>query len=332
MTEHEQIDSASPLMLTISSGQQPQRLDQFLTHALPQISRHKVHQLIEAGLVTVDDHVPKKSHKISPGEVVAIYFKDQPPQDVKPEAMELDIAYEDEHLLIVNKPAGMVVHPAHGHFEGTLVNGLLHHLGLDDVGPTIRPGIVHRLDKGTSGLLVVAKSEHVHRLLTEQFSAHTIKREYAALAWGRFDANEGTIDEPIGRHPGDRKRFSVVRGGKLSVTHYTVHETFASCSFLTLRLETGRTHQIRVHLSHIRHPIVGDPDYGGREKRLGGLPGPRRRLMEQVLSLLDRPALHARTLQIFHPVLKKDMKFEANLTEDFVNALEILRSDSLKDT
>lgn len=332
MCDENSTNTQTPLILTVAAGQQPERLDIFLTHALPQISRHKVHQLLEAGLITVDDKIPKKSRKISPGEKIAVYFKDQPPQDVRPEAIPLDITYEDEHLLIVNKPAGMVVHPAHGHFEGTLVNALLYYLGLDDAGPTIRPGIVHRLDKGTSGLLVIAKDELVHRKLTEQFSEHTVEREYTALAWGRFQDNEGTIEEPLGRHPGDRKRFSVVRGGKQALTHYVVLETYTSCSLLTLKLGTGRTHQIRVHLSYIRHPVFGDPDYGGRTKRLGGLPGARRQSLEKLLNMLDHPALHARSLGFIHPISGQSMRFEAELREDFSKVLKIMREESLKAT
>lgn len=320
------IDSRAPLILKIAGGQERERLDRYLTHALPQISRHKVQELLEAGLITINDRIPKKSHKVAPGETIAIYFRDQTPQEVRPEAIPLDIAYEDEHLLVVNKPAGMVVHPAHGHFEGTLVNALLHHLGRDDAGPTIRPGIVHRLDKGTSGLLVVAKNEIVHRQLTEQFSRRTVEREYDAIVWGRFKENEGVIEAPLGRHPGDRKRFSVVRGGKSALTRYVVRETFNLCSLLALRLGTGRTHQIRVHLSHIHHPVFGDPDYGGRTKRLGGLPGERRQLMERLLEILDHPALHARTLGFVHPALGRVVTFEAELPKDFRKVLEMLRS------
>ncbi|MFH1011957.1 MAG: RluA family pseudouridine synthase [bacterium] len=328
MIADDSIDERKPLVLKITEGQERVRLDKYLVQALPQISRHKVHELLEAGLVTVNDRVPKKSHKISPGETIAVYFRDQKPQEVRPEAIPLDIRYEDEHLLVVNKPAGMVVHPAHGHFEGTLVNALLHHFGREDAGPTIRPGIVHRLDKGTSGLLVVAKNDIVHRHLTEQFSERTVKREYDALVWGRFKENEGTIEATLGRHPGDRKRFSVVRGGKRAVTHYVVRETFDLLSLLALRLGTGRTHQIRVHLSHIYHPVFGDPDYGGRTKRLGGLPGTRRQFMERLLSLLAHPALHARSLGFVHPVLRKDMSFEAEMPEDLGNALRMLREES----
>jgi len=328
MGEETAVDTRRPFVLKITAGQARVRLDRYLTAALPQISRHKVQELLEAGLVTVDDQVPKKSHRVTPGETIAVYFRDQPPQDIRPEAIPLDIAYEDEHLVVVNKPAGMVVHPAHGHFEGTLVNALLHHLGRDETGPTIRPGIVHRLDKGTSGLLVVAKNDVIHRHLTEQFSRRSVEREYDALVWGRFHENEGTVEAPLGRHPGDRKRFSVVRGGKGALTRYVVRETFEALSLLTLRLGTGRTHQIRVHLSYIHHPVFGDPDYGGRTKRLGGLPGARRQLLEKLLEVMEHPALHAKTLGFIHPVLERPMAFEAGLPDDFSKALEILRSKS----
>lgn len=279
----------------------------------------------------VNGSVPRKSYKVGPEETIEIYFRDQTPHDILAEAIPLDIRYEDDHLLVVNKSAGMVTHPAHGHFSGTLVNALLHHLGRTDAGPTIRPGIVHRLDKGTSGLLVVAKNDEVHRKLTDQFSARQVTREYRALVWGRFRENEGIVDANLGRHPGDRKRFAVLkRGGKTAVTTFRVLETFEDVSYLSLRLQTGRTHQIRTHLEHIRHPVLGDSTYGGRMKRLGDFPGIRRKWYRDLLDQIPEFALHARTLGFIHPVTQDRLEFSAELPDYFSNILDTIRKDAVE--
>jgi len=311
------------------------RIDRFLQQTLPSISRHKVHELIEAGLVRVrpessgESRLIKKSYKVGAGELVEVYFRDQPVHDVRPEAIPLDIVYEDAFLLVVNKPAGMVTHPAHGHFSGTLVNALMHHLGMQDAGKTIRPGIVHRLDKGTSGLLVVAKNEVVHRELTDQFAARDVKREYRALVWGRLKQNEGVIDAPLGRHPGDRKRFAVLsRGGKNAVTTFQVVETFLDTTFLALRLKTGRTHQIRIHLEHVGHPVFGDAIYGGRHKRLPNMSGARKKLFESLFEGIGEFALHARTLGFIHPATGEALDFSVEPPPNFSNVLKILRKEA----
>jgi 23S rRNA pseudouridine1911/1915/1917 synthase len=332
-----------PLLLTTAPGQQRLRIDRYLQQALPAISRHKVHELIDAGLVHVEGKVPKKSHKVGPGERIEIFFRDQPPSDVKPEDIPLDIYYEDDCLLVVNKPQGMVTHPAHGHFSGTLVNALMYYLirdaggGMRDevkslagIGENIRPGIVHRLDKGTSGLLVVAKTDLAHRRLTEQFASRTAKRVYKSLVWGRFRENKGTIDAPLGRHPGDRKRFAVVRrGGKTAVTTFHVEETFRDITFLSLRLGTGRTHQIRAHLEHEGHPVFGDPTYGGRLKRIGGMSGRKKKLYSDLLDTLPDVALHAEVLGFTHPETGRELEFSAPLPENVANVLKVLREDAL---
>ncbi len=319
----------TPFRLTIAPGQQRLRIDRYLQQALPAISRHKVHELIDAGLVHVDGKAPKKSYKIGPGELIEVFFRDQPPSDVRPEPIPLEIAYEDEFLLVVNKPQGMVTHPAHGHFSGTLVNALMHYLGQEDAGPTIRPGIVHRLDKGTSGLLVIAKNETVHRQLTSQFSAREVKRIYLSLVWGRFKESEGIVDAPLGRHPGDRKRFAVVRkGGKTAITTFKVEETFRDTSLLSLRLKTGRTHQIRIHLEYQGHPVFGDATYGGRHKRLMGMPGQRRNFYTGLIDLLPDVALHAQTLGFNHPITREDMEFSAPPPDNFSQILNLLREDA----
>ena len=273
----------------------------------------------------------KKSYKIGPGETVEIAFRDQTTHDIRPEAIPLEILYEDDALLIVNKPAGMVTHPAHGHFSGTLVNALMHHFGMEDAGQTIRPGIVHRLDKGTSGLLVVAKNDIVHRKLTDQFAARDVKREYRALVWGRFKMQDGVIDAPLGRHPGDRKRFAVVRrGGKTAVTTFHVEETFRDTTLLSLRLKTGRTHQIRTHLEHAGHPVFGDSTYGGRQKRLPNMPGARLKLFDELFDLIGDFALHARTLGFIHPVTGKEIDFAIEPPENFRRVVNALREEAVK--
>jgi 23S rRNA pseudouridine1911/1915/1917 synthase len=317
--------------MTIAPGQQRVRIDRYLQSALPSISRHKVHELIEAGLVRVNGQIPKKSYKLGPGELVEIFFRDQPASDVRPEAIPLEIVYEDEFLLVVNKPAGMVTHPAHGHFSGTLVNALMHHLGMSDPGKTIRPGIVHRLDKGTSGLLVVAKNDNVHRRLTDQFASREVQRQYLALVWGRFTEHEGIIDAPLGRHPGDRMRFAVVkRGGKEAVTTYRVDETFVDTTLLSLRLKTGRTHQIRAHLEHAGHPVFGDATYSGRHKRLPNMSGTRKKFFGELFEEIGEFALHARTLGFTHPATGEALAFSVEPPPYFVKVVNVLRSETLK--
>ncbi len=289
--------------------------------------------------------MPKKSHRVGPNETIEIYFRDQTRKEIRAQEIALDILFEDDYLLVVNKPAGMVTHPAHGHFEGTLVNALMFHLGertfvadsnkdgKPDEGnfASIRPGIVHRLDKGTSGLLVVAKSESIHRKLTEQFSARTVEREYVSLVWGRFKETTGEISAPLARHPGDRKRFAVARrGGKEAITTFRILETFRDTTLLALKLRTGRTHQIRVHLEHRGHPVFGDSTYGGGPKRLTALSGAKRKFYEESMALFSEFALHARTLGFVHPVTKKTLFFTREVPSYFAKLLILLRQDAEK--
>jgi 23S rRNA pseudouridine1911/1915/1917 synthase len=318
----------TPYQLRTAQGQHPLRIDRFLQQALPAISRNKIHELIDSGLVFVDGEIPRKSQKLSGNQLIEILFREQPPSDILAEDIRLDIPYEDDDLLVVNKPSGMVTHPAHGNFSGTLVNALLHHFGRENAGTNMRPGIVHRLDKGTSGLLVVAKNEFVHRKLTDQFAAREVKREYRALVWGRIRENEGIIETQLGRHPGDRKRFAVVRkGGKHAITTYKVIETFPDISYLALHLKTGRTHQIRVHLSYQGNPVFGDDAYGGRMKRVSGFPGARKKMYSELLAGLDHFALHARTLGFIHPTTNKTLEFAVDPPPNFLNVLNKLRLD-----
>jgi 23S rRNA pseudouridine1911/1915/1917 synthase len=255
-----------------------------------------------------------------------------PPPEVLPENIPLPILYEDEHLLVVDKPAGMVVHPAYGHYTGTLVNALLYHCNvLSALQDATRPGIVHRIDKETSGLLVVAKNDAAHARLARQFARRTIEREYQALVWGLFREATGVIEAQLGRSKADRKKMAVVAGGKIAITEYTVLERFRYLSLLSLKLRTGRTHQIRVHLAHIHHPVFGDPAYSGRQIAWG--PGtPRQKAeVQQLLKILPRQALHARTLGFVHPVSGHHVSFESPIPPDMLRVLEILRASALSD-
>ncbi|WP_246142871.1 RluA family pseudouridine synthase [Pasteuria penetrans] len=265
------------------------RLDRALTHFEPSWSRTQVQSWIDAGRVLVDGLQARASQRVRPGMRIVVSIPPAVPSRLQPEDVPLDVRYEDDDVLVVNKPAGMVVHPAPGHYEGTLVNALLAHCGdsLRGVGGECRPGIVHRLDKDTSGLLVVAKHDTAHRLMTQQLRDRRVKRMYWALVQGRIPRETGRVDAPIARDPLDRKRFRVLNKGKRSITHYVVEKRFAYATLVRCRLETGRTHQIRVHCKYMGFPILGDPVYGPRKSRYH----------------LDLPgqALHAGELGFHHP-------------------------------
>jgi len=313
----------------VPEGKKKERIDTFLTNSIENATRSKVQKSIEAELVRVNGKVVKANYKIKPYDVIEAIQPITPrPEDVEPENIPLDIVYEDEWLLVVNKPAGMVAHPAYANYTGTLVNALLHHTkNLSDINEPGRPGIVHRLDKDTSGLLVVAKDDWVHAKLAEQFSKHTAEREYNAICWGRFDKNEGTIETYITRSKKDRKKFAVSQNeGKQAITKYKVIEEFEFTSLIKLILKTGRTHQIRVHLSSIGKPIFGDSTYGGREIRSGSeLPQIKKRA-HHLLDLMPRQALHAKTLGFTHPKTKKVLHFDSNLPEDFQQLILMLKN------
>jgi len=304
-----------------------ERLDVLVTNRLPKISRSRVQKLIREGRILVDGKLLKPSAKIPGGSRIEVAFPHPPRPAAAAEEIPLDVIYEDPYLLVVNKPAGMVVHPAAGHHHGTLVNALLgryQKLPLSDNEST-RPGIVHRLDKETSGLLVVAKDENVMTELGCLFHEHDIEREYLALVWG--DPPEtGTITAPIARHPGNRKKFAIVEDGRSAVTHWRVIERFEFASLLLVTLETGRTHQIRVHFSSRGFPVFGDAIYGGRMHGLARLTSYRRETAREALGLLPRQALHARLLGFKHPVTKEMMRFEVPLPEDIMKVIQFFRS------
>jgi 23S rRNA pseudouridine1911/1915/1917 synthase len=311
--------------ILIPPGKKRERLDLFLTHHIENATRNKVQQAIREGMVLVNGKEARASHLVSPGEVVHITLPKPPPQKAVPEDIPLEMAYEDDFLLVVNKRAGMVTHPAHGNYSGTLVNALLYHCrSLASAGDVTRPGIVHRLDKDTSGLLVIAKTDAVHASLAQQFSARTVDREYQAVVWGVFRKPKGDIDAQLGRSRSDRKRMSVIEGGKHAVTQYSVIRQYPYLCLLSLRLLTGRTHQIRVHLAHIGHPVFGDPTYGGR-RIVTGTGSPRQRdEVHRLLGMMPRQALHAKTLGFLHPATNKRVFFTSDLPADMTALLETL--------
>lgn len=285
-----------------------ERIDLFLADCTG-LSRNRIQSLIKDGYITAGQNRIKPNYRIREGEVIEIINPEPEEYSVAPENIPIDIIYEDPGLCVVNKPQGMVVHPAPGNESGTLVNALLYHVqDLSSIGGVKRPGIVHRIDKMTSGLLVIAKNDHVHQALSAQFADHSAGREYIALVNGNLKEDAGTIDLPIGRHPADRKKMAVTKNGKNAVTHWTVLERFGTHTLLHITLETGRTHQIRVHMAYIKHPVAGDSVYSNGENKLG----------------LCGQALHGYALHFFNPTVEKDMRFEVPMPEYLMTALKRL--------
>lgn len=303
--------------IVVPTGKKKERLDVFLTNHIENATRNKVQRAIQEGAVLVNTRKVKPSHQVAPGEIVHITLPKSPPQKVLPEDIPVDVIYEDDDLLVVNKPAGMVTHPAYGNYTGTLVNALLHHCNhLSALNAPTRPGVVHRLDKDTSGLMVIAKTDVAHAKLARQFAVRTIRREYWALVWGTFKQTHGVIETPLGRSKSDRKKMAVVEGGRQAITEYAVIEQFTYLTLVKLKLRTGRTHQIRVHLAHINHPVFGDPTYNGRHLIAG--PGTARQKAEvqKLLKLIPRQALHAKTIGFIHPRTQENVFFDSDLPRD----------------
>jgi 23S rRNA pseudouridine1911/1915/1917 synthase len=313
----------------IPFGKRKERIDLFLSTAIENATRTRIQRLIEADLVIVNGKKIKSSYQVQPGDIVDVTIPISPrPEENEPEEIPLNIIYEDEYLLIVNKEAGMVAHPAYANYTGTLVNALLHHVNkLSNLNEPGRPGIVHRIDKNTSGLLVVAKDDWTHAQLAAQFSKHNIEREYWAVVWGKMKTPEGEIDTFITRSKIDRKKFTISKTeGKHAVTLYKLIEEYEFASLLKLNLRTGRTHQLRVHLSGTGHPIFGDPTYGGKEILYGAsLPKMKSRI-QNLLEIMPRQALHAKTLGFIHPHTKEFVRFDSELPEDIKELIARLKN------
>ncbi|MHB8578695.1 MAG: RluA family pseudouridine synthase [Ignavibacteriaceae bacterium] len=313
--------------IEVPDGKRKERLDVFLTNCIENATRTKIQKLIEGMLVKVNGEFVKPSYQVQPNDLIEASIPITPrPDEIEPEEIPLDIVYEDSFLIVVNKPAGMVAHPAYANYTGTLVNALLHYSQkLSKLNLPGRPGIVHRIDKDTSGLLVVAKDEWTHAKLAEQFSKHSIEREYWAVAWGRFKEKKGEINSNIARSKSDRKKFTAVKSdGKTAVTFFEVLKDFDFTSLVKINLKTGRTHQIRVHLSSIGHPIFGDPTYGGRNVLFGSTLPKIKSRVENLLNNMPRQALHAKTLGFIHPNTKEFLRFDSELPEDMITLLKKL--------
>ena len=288
------------------------RIDVFLAENMEDLSRSGVQKLIDEGLITLNGGKTKANYKLREKDIIDVTVPEAKEVEILPENIPLDILYEDADVIVVNKPQGMVVHPAPGHFSGTLVNALMFHCGdeLSGINGEKRPGIVHRIDKDTSGVLMIAKNDMAHQSLAAQLAEHSITRKYNAVVYNGFNEDEGTVDQPIGRNPQDRKKMAVTqKHSRHAVTHYRVIERMEKFTLIEAQLETGRTHQIRVHMTHIGHPLLGDPVYGPKKQPIS----------------LEGQALHARVLGFIHPRTGEYMEFEAPLPPHFVALLERLR-------
>ena len=300
-----------PILLRASEESKNQRLDAFLASSLDGLTRSQATRLIESGEVAVNGRAVSKSYKLAGGEDVAVTLPEPEPVEVVPQDIPLDVVYEDADVIVVNKPSGMVVHPAPGHPDGTLVNALLYHCAgtLSGVGGALRPGIVHRIDRDTSGLIIAAKNDAAHQYLSAQLADHTLARTYECIVVGALREDRGTVDAPIARHPTDRKRMAVVAGGREAVTHWEVIARYPGYTHVRCRLETGRTHQIRVHMAYIGHPILGDTVYGAK-KEVPGLTG---------------QCLHAVGLRFLHPRTHEVMELSCPLPDEFTRMLQKIR-------
>lgn len=297
------------------------RLDKYITQFIQNATRNKVQEGIRNGWVRVNGMLEKASYRVQPGDEIIIIIPKAAPPKAEAEDISLDIVYEDSDLIVINKPAGMVVHPSFGNWKGTLVNALLHHSRqLSSIGGDegLRPGIVHRIDKNTSGLLVAAKKDRVHQHLSKQFAKKTVERTYRTIVWGLPQKDEGIVQQYVGRDPTDRKRMAVVPEGKgkSAITHYSVIKRYDHLALLDVTLETGRTHQIRVHMAWMGHPVLGDPVYGGDSVRYGSNTGNRKTMFQKIFSLLGRQCLHARSLGFEHPSTGKWLQFDSEIPDD----------------
>ena len=300
-----------PILLRASEESKNQRLDAFLASSLDGLTRSQATRLIESGEIAVNGRAVSKSYKLAGGEDIAVTLPEPEPVEAVPQDIPLDVVYEDADVIVVNKPSGMVVHPAPGHPDGTLVNALLYHCAgtLSGIGGALRPGIVHRIDRDTSGLIIAAKNDAAHQYLSAQLADHTLARTYECIVVGALREDRGTVDAPIARHPTDRKRMAVVAGGREAVTHWEVIARYPGYTHVRCRLETGRTHQIRVHMAYIGHPILGDTVYGAK-KEVPGLTG---------------QCLHAVGLRFLHPRTHEVVELSCPLPDEFTRMLQKIR-------
>jgi len=315
-------------MFTVDSGQAGVRADIFLSHRSG-MTRSRIRKLFAEGCVTFGDGSPlKPSYHVEPNDTIRLVVPPVREPEFLPEDIPLDIAYEDDWIIVVNKPPGMVVHPGRGNVTGTLAAALLHHCkSLSGVGGPLRPGIVHRLDKNTSGLLVAALNDEIHVALSRMLQDREFRRIYTAIVWGRPEPESGTIEAPLGRHPRKPTLRAVVTDGKPAVTHYETEERYDFLTKLRITLQTGRTHQVRVHLAHVGHHVFGDPTYGGREERLRGFSPEIRQTARRLLGEFDRQALHAGRLEFDHPATGERLRFEIPPPEDFIRLEKALRGE-----
>lgn len=315
-----------------SKGQAPLRIDKYLMNLVENATRNKIQQAATAGNIYVNDVPVKSNYKVKAFDVIRVLLSHPPFENLLvPENIPLDIVYEDDQLLVVNKKAGMVVHPGHGNYTGTLVNALAYHFESLPLNSSERPGLVHRIDKDTSGLLVVAKTELAMAYLTKQFADKTSEREYIAIVWGNVEEEEGTIEGNIGRHVKDRMQMAVFLNGdqgKPAVTHYKVIERLGYVTVVSCRLETGRTHQIRVHMKHIGHTLFNDERYGGNNILKGTTFTKYKQFIDNCFKILPRQALHAKTLGFEHPITKEFMRFDSEIPSDMVECIEKWRTYS----
>ena len=291
------------------------RIDKYLSDELADVSRSRIQKLLDEGMITVNNNKVKSNYKVAADDIINVHIPELVVPEIVPEDIPLDIVYEDDDIIVINKPKGMVVHPAAGHYSGTLVNALMYHCrdNLSGINGVLRPGIVHRIDMNTTGVIVACKNDYAHNFIAQQLSVHSITRKYYAIVHNQFNNTEGVVDAPIGRNPSDRKKMAVdKKNGKRAVTHYRVLEQFGKFSYIECQLETGRTHQIRVHMASIHHPLLGDCVYGPAKCPW----------------TLQGQTLHAKILGIIHPRTGKYMEFDAPLPEYFENLLKKFRAMS----
>ena len=316
----------------IDKGQEPLRIDKFLMNRIENATRNKIQKAAKEGSIRVNDIIVKSSYKVKRGDKIRILFTHPPYENLLiPENIDLDIKYEDDSIIVINKKSGIVVHPGHGNYSGTLINGLLYHFDNLPNNSSNRPGLVHRIDKDTSGLLVIAKTEKSMTILAKQFFKKSVEREYLALVWGDVKNDEGEINAPIGRNPKNRLQMIVyedLEGGKDAITNYKVIERFGYVTLVSCKLKTGRTHQIRVHMKYIGHTLFNDERYGGNKILKGTVYSKYKQFVENCFDMLPRQALHAKTLGFIHPKTKENVLFDSDIPIDMNSVIEKWRGYS----